>query len=80
MLQRHLLANDTNSSTNADNEDVLKKKKRIHTIVKELPTWFHANCYVINFKKTTAMPFHIWQNRSLLKPQITFNNMYIKCK
>ena len=48
--------------------------------MKELLTWFHANCFVINLKKTKAMPFHTWQNRNLLKPQITFNNMYIKCK
>jgi len=59
---------------------ICSKKKRIHRIMKELLTWFHANCFVINFKKTKAMPFHTWQNKSLLKPQITFNKMYIKCK
>lgn len=48
--------------------------------MKELLTWFHANYFAVNIKKTKAMPFHTWQNRSLLKPQITFNKMYIKCK
>ena len=42
--------------------------------------WFSVNKPVINTEKTNAISFHAWQNKSIIKPKISFQNMDIKYK
>jgi hypothetical protein len=46
----------------------------------ELHSWFYANSLILNTEKKIAMPFHIRQERDLVKTQIKFGNMDIAYK
>ena len=48
--------------------------------MQQLLIWFHVNGFVVHTKKTTAMSFHTWQNKGVLKPQIISEGMDIKYK
>jgi hypothetical protein len=70
----------------ADNTTILKRpkinilNKKINRIMKEPKTWLHANGLVTDTEKTIALPFHTWQDKRFLKPQIRFDKVDIKYK
>ena len=73
-----LFVDDANILTEDANGDILNYKT--NRVPKESLIWFDGNGLVINMKKTTAVSFHTWQNRSFLKPQIIINDVNINYK
>ena len=73
-----LFADDTNIQIEATNANILNKK--IKEVIEQLSNWFHLNKLIMNTDKTTAISFHSWQNKNILKPKTVFQDMDIKYK
>ncbi|PNF20311.1 hypothetical protein B7P43_G13693 [Cryptotermes secundus] len=68
-----LFADDINVLV-IDKEEGIAQQK-INKIMKQLETWFQVNNLLINIKKTVAMSFHLSKSRSVVRPQIFYNNL-----
>jgi len=71
-----LFADGTNIQIEATNANMLNET--IKEVMQQLSSWFRLNKLVISPDKTIAIPFHAWQNKSNLKPEIVFQDTDIK--
>ena len=51
----------------------MRSPKKIDSVTAELELWFNRNDLIINVGKTGIMSFHNRQEKSSIKPQVSFN-------
>ena len=58
--------------------DVCALQRKIDSVIAELEIWFNRNDLIINVSETGIITFHNRQSNFPVKPQVSFNKLYLE--